>query len=141
MMWASASKLPQDTKPRSILGMIKRGICEHLKRSSDSMIIDGPSKSIYAIEGGDLKKIASVIANYKIKQEDSISDEVKIHVLLLMSNRELDQLRSDHVSPPRAGGDDTINKYCTHISMFTKNVRINSLQRIRILLAELSDVL
>ena len=68
--------------------MIKRGICEHLKRSSNSMIIDGPSKSINAVEGGGRKKVASVMANYNIKWEDSVPDGVKIHEQLLMSNRE-----------------------------------------------------
>ena len=87
-MWPSPSKSPQDRKYRTILGIIKRGICEHLKRSSDSIIIDGPSKSIYAVEGGDLKKVASVMANYNIKWEDSVPEGVKMHVQLLMSNRE-----------------------------------------------------
>ena len=66
MMWSFLNKSPQDRKYRTILGSIKRGICEHLKRSSDFIIIDGPSKSICAVEGGDLKKVVSVIANYNI---------------------------------------------------------------------------
>ena len=88
MMWASPSKSQQDRKYRTILGTIKRGICEHLKRSSDSIIIGGPRKRIYAVEGGDLKKVAGVIANYNIKWEDSVPEGVKMHVQLLMSNRE-----------------------------------------------------
>ena len=66
-MWAPPNKSPHDRKSRTILGIIKRGICEHLKRSSNSMIIDGPSKSINAVEGGGRKKVASVMANYNIK--------------------------------------------------------------------------
>ena len=88
MMWASPSKSPRDRKYRTILGTIERGICEHLKRSSDSIIIDGPSKSIYAVEGGDLKKVASVMANCNIKWDDSVPDGVNMHVQFLMSNRE-----------------------------------------------------
>ena len=43
-MWASPSKSTQDKKYRTILGTIKRSLCEDLKRSSD-YIIDGPSKA------------------------------------------------------------------------------------------------
>ena len=50
MMWATPSKSLQDRKYRTILGSIKRGICEHLKRSSGSLIIDGPSRSIYVLK-------------------------------------------------------------------------------------------
>ena len=60
-MWASPSSTPAERKVRSILRNIKRGICEHLHRSSESVIIDGPSKSVYSIENkGALMKVASL---------------------------------------------------------------------------------
>ena len=36
----------------------------------------------------DLKKVASVMANYNLKWKDSVPEGVKMHVQLLMSNRE-----------------------------------------------------
>ena len=61
-MWASPSLTPAERKVRSILSKIKRGICEHLHRSSESVIIDGPSKSVYSIENnGVLMKVARVV--------------------------------------------------------------------------------
>ena len=60
-MWASPSSTPAERKARSILSRIKRGICEHFYRSSESVIIDGPNKSVYSIEhNGALMEITSL---------------------------------------------------------------------------------
>ena len=49
-MWASPNSSPHGRKTRAILNKIMRGICEHFKRSSESILIS--SKTIYSIEGG-----------------------------------------------------------------------------------------
>ena len=56
-LWAAPSKRPAERKMQAILGKIKKGLCEFLGRSGESIIIiDRPSKTIYAVEsGGQLK--------------------------------------------------------------------------------------
>ena len=57
-MWASPSSSPHDRKIRAVLNEIKRGICEHFNRSSESILINAPSKYVYSMEAGrQLRKL------------------------------------------------------------------------------------
>ena len=142
-MWASPSSTPAERKVRSILSKIKRGIGGHFLRSSESVIIDGLSKSVYSIENNSaLMKVASlkVASNstiFSIEWVPGTPPALHMHVKLLIDEMEYGHLRSSHVSPSHTGDDF---HSCTPIVRFAKNARINSPQRLEILLAEIDGI-
>ena len=60
-----------------------------------------------------------------------------MHVKLLIDEMEQGHLRSSHVSPSHTGDDF---HSCTPVVCFAKNARINSPQRLEILLAEIDGI-
>ena len=87
-MWASPDQSPHERKFRLILNKIKRGICEHLQRSSESIVIDGPNRSVYSIEANRLLKVTEVSRTHQVIWSDSVADLLKMHVQLLMADME-----------------------------------------------------
>ena len=71
---------------QAILGKIKKGVCEFLGRSGESIIIDRPSKTVYAVEsGGQLKSVATVQANFHVSWDDDVDNALKSHCQLLIA--------------------------------------------------------
>ena len=93
-MRASPSSIPAERKGQSILSKIKRGIYEHLHRPSESVIIDGPSKSVHSIgNNGALMKVASlkVASNstmFFIEWVPGTPPALHMHVKLLIDEME-----------------------------------------------------
>ena len=71
---------------QAILGKTKKNICEFLGRRGESINIDRPSKTIYAVEsGGSLKSVATVQANFHVSWDDDVADALKSHCQLLIA--------------------------------------------------------
>ena len=99
-LWASPSRAPEVRKMNTILGKIKKGICEHIGRSGESVIIDRPSNSVYSIEsGGQLKTVASVEANFAVTQDDPVLESFENHcqsLIQIVKNRKYARSSSFH---------------------------------------------
>ena len=79
-LWASPSRAPEVRKMHAILGKIKKGICENIGRSGESVVFDRPSNSVYSVEsGGQLKIVATVEANFTVTWDDSVPESLKTH--------------------------------------------------------------
>ena len=93
-MCSFPSSTPAERELRSILSKIKRGICEHLHRSDESVIIDGSSKSVYSIEKSVvLMKVVSlkVASNFSITSIEWVLGTppgLHMHVKLLIHGME-----------------------------------------------------